>query len=758
MRIDELNLNKKTLERLKDNFENVEELSDFFVAKGITALREKCKIGHKTISSSLLPELYGLGYIPPLWQQKEKEIGCKLLTSKQVEKELGIHSRSIQKIINSGHVGQGDFFLVGEELTAPSYQIYAFREDKIDILKSKYDSTLTDISLELGMKLGSVSYLLRKYLSEEEFKEACLTRNRWNRSWINDNKEMILERTEKVYRPKESDYTNLIGDDLTELVDCYITYRLENHEIVVLETNYANEKLKSSAVKAHRKFLINCLYKIKCNQAEIPDYWQRGEDLAFRKLSLEEQEKIKQISFDVYMFNKNDTEAISKGSTSDYFKFKQVQEIKPFVMYVLMMREEDYHQKLEQSLESDDEDFDLQKEWAKLKVAHNRILKALKHQVPNKRPEPSYKRSKFYASRQQVVQCLNAVKMNWHMISPIKPYTQLILGFFTAIRPAEMAKLKIENHLDIEQNNEHQDYGLLKKYLIKMNHQGKAEFIRTEIDNPEGWSRIWITKDIAKGEYSPSPEYGTLMVPRAAECLNDYLKWLYKQNISSKGKGLLFRPSEMHPYDPYASARTMLDWIHRYKYKMFKGVLSEDEIKDFTYYVARRTGNNLIVQTFISDQRINEYKLRAAEVHCRHEMKQEMRENEKVFIAPKGKTNSDFYQEPIPLWNYYQVLKPTLHFPFDKQDLFEWEKKNNDPHLNQFHELQNTNNNQTVEIDEMLSILSDKLDILRKHDTALEAGYKGESRINKIAEIKKQMDELLEEKNYMKGNHFKDGL
>ncbi|MGG3269850.1 hypothetical protein ABEP16_13135 [Priestia aryabhattai] len=747
MKIDELNLSKRSIQGISQHFETVEKLVEFYLKHGRLALQKRCNLGYKTIRDKLLPQLNELGYIAPSWEQKEMEIGCKLLTAHQVEKELGIHLRSLPKIFESGHITDKDYFIVGEEINAPSYQKYAFREDKIKSLKSKYNSTLTNIAAELGVAMDSVSYLLNRYLSKEEFREASLTAKRWNRSWVVANWGTILERAERYHIPKESDYGELIGTELTELIDNYITYRLENDEIEVLGISYTKNKMRKTTVKTHQKFLVNCLYKIKCNIAQIPNYWFR-EVLAFRRLTLEEKEQVKKVSYDAFHFNKQDSEAITKGVNSEYKRWRQIKDLRPFLMYVLMLREEDYNKKLEKSLDEDLANFDSQKEWAKLKIAHTRIQKALKHKISVSRPKPSYKRGKIFASRQQLVNCINAVEKNLHIVSPLKHATQLMMGFFSGIRPIELANLRIDMHLDIEDNVTHPDFGFMKRYIFKINNRGEAIMERTSIDDLNGWSRIWITEDIAKGGYSPSPSYGTLLVPRATERLNDYLKWLYKQNNAAKGKGFLFRPSDLHPFDPYSTAKIMTEWISKYRKRMFEGIFTDSEIETFTYYVTRRTVSNLIAKrTYISEQQINEWRLRVAELHCRHGIENE----EELFLTPKGKTNEDYYQEDVPLRMYYSVLKHALDFPFDEVELLEWEKKNNPigvmdfnakidkALLNKEEELFPPNDQHdvpstTVEnINEKLNDLHENLNLLRKQSTAAKAGYKGKARLEKIS-------------------------
>jgi hypothetical protein len=760
MVLNELKLQQRTIQKLNENFKTIEELVEFYLEYGLVALRDKCACGYTTLRDSLLPQLVELGYLPPSWQQKEQEIGCKLLTCQQMEKELGIHLSSIPQILESGYFKEGEYFVVGEDITAPLYQSYAFRKDKIDELKGKYDSTLSNIASELLLDMGYLSYHLKRYLSEDEMKEACLTQKRWNRDWIISNWNMILSRAERAYKPSPSDYSELVGKELTNLVNKFIEYRSENDEVQFLETSYTKSKMNKSAVESTRKFLMRCLYKIKCYAAQIPEYWKR-EGLAFRKLTPEEQNKVKNIPFDVFHFDKENMEAVLKGLTSDYKKWQDAKELKPFLMFVLMLKEDEYNKKLEESFEYGSEGFDSQMEWAKLKVAHNRIQKALKHKVSTKRPKPSFTRKKIYGSRYQVVSCINAVEKNFHMMNPIIHSTQLSLAFFSAIRPNEMRELEIEKHLDIEANSEHPDFGLLKRYVLKTNSFGEDVLERTNIDDPNGWSRIWITEEICKGEYSPSPHYGTLLVPRMAERLNDYLEWLYEKCPTLKGEGYLFRPDLLFPKDPYSTSKTMTQWIADYRKTIFTGIFPEGDVDNFTYYTTRRTCNNLIAnRTFINDHQINEWRFRVAEIHCRHGMDDE----EDMFIKPKTRTNKVHYQEQVPLKAYFNVLNHALNFPFDETELINWEKGNDSSAFSDAKRIKgedniqedlveedvNKNKKQSKNIEKIngkISELYNDLNLLRKPSEASKAGYKGKERINKITELKKQIQELEKSKN-----------
>lgn len=677
--VEELGLHVKTEEKLKNNgFLYAEDVADHLVKHGIMDFIRKTKMQKIAVYKQIKPKLvlFGVWNVPTV-EEKEAEIGMKIISTDDAAKMLMVGPKTVIELVEDGTIARDHYFICGEEVTAyQKTQKYVFIEEKVLDLAKKYNSSLRAIAKKLNVDESSISLVLKRDLTDEEMKVARLSAYQWNEAWIVENYKEIEMRANQRLRSSVTTYDEMISE-LIELIEEYFDFRMKNKEIIFDGVVYINVSYsKDARVDEYRRILYRSFYKVKCARVGIDGFFERnGKQKRLRSLSKEEQEKVQEYQLDIRTLKAEDISAIvsnieGNGKTNYFLPLKGL------LYYVLMKEEQKYLENLEISLNDDSVVFDANKEWAKIKAMKGRFDYSLNHgDMPKQRGKttPENRKDKIFATRKQIVRCNYIISCNAipkkkstskGLRSPIKYATQMLIGFLAGVRPVEMHQMLIEKHLDIEKNPENPNYGYLKKYKF-VSVGTESIFKETNRDDLEGWGRLFISEEISKGGYSPSPSYGTLLVPRLVDQINDYLKWLYAKNPESKGRGYLFRVNDRNPDLAYSRPAQLFDWLPRARFAF--DFLKEEQIKDFTYYETRHTVNNLIVnRTMVEDPQVNERKQRAAEMHCRHSMEDS-----------GSKINIGHYQEELPLYFYHSVINTALNFPFDAEELLAWEKKNN---------------------------------------------------------------------------------
>ncbi|MBT2636434.1 hypothetical protein [Bacillus sp. ISL-39] len=674
MLVDDLEIHKKTKTALKKSgFETLEDIAKAYQEKGNAAFSSD------RVKSKIVPVLYDKGILKQLPSQEELEVQLQtsLLGLAEAARQTGINHVTLTELLEADRIPRDCYYVRGVDVITKAHSFtYLFHKDKFFNFMNKF-STLTSISKELNVSKDLLSKLLSTQLDEDQLSKVKLHLQHWDREWIKQNYLKLINNRTEAKRGNGTNYYEYFSDDLQVLVDNYFEYRIKNDEITFDGVVYFSQRIKKqTTLESVKPKLVRSLYKILCGRANIKNFWDTvGNTKTYRSLTIEEESELLSVEFDPIKFDEEDAKFMVAGIESDTYKWKIAAEMKPFLYYALMLAEDEYYKKLDLKDAGELPDFDSMAEKEKLFRFKRRIDKALKTDIPVKPPKKmKTAHRKVFATRSQLVQTFLSTltnKMSHRMRYPIKNAVMILIGFLAGVRPVELWKLEIDKHLDIEKDPSHPDFGLLKKYRIERISGLNADFVRTSIDDPEGWSRLWISEGISKGTYSPSPEYGTLLVPRLVNRINEYLIWLY--NLSPKeykGQGFLFRCDEKNPFKEYAKTLSLTKWIWKVR-NDFSDFLSETEIKNFSYYETRHTVNNLIVnRTLIEDKQLNDWKKRVAEVHCRHEMGDE---DEKA----KSRINEFHYQEDVPLWVYYSVIKESLDFPFSKTELIKWEKIHN---------------------------------------------------------------------------------
>jgi hypothetical protein len=672
MLVEETDLHFKTKHALKKaGYQTIDEVADAYVEMGNTAFSSK------RLVNTLLPFLYKNGFLEKLPSHKELEekVGSRLLGIKDAAETVGMDPETLFRITKSGKISRDCYYVRGIDVITRAHNIiYLYHEENFLSLFNKY-SSLTSISKELNTNQDQLWSLLNKKLNTNEIERIRLAPQHWDKDWILDNYLSLIQKRSEDKRGNGANYSELFSDELNNLIEEYFDYRLKNDEISFEGIAHFTQKFKKkSTVDDLKVKLIRYLYKILCGRAGIENFWKK-EGNFYRSLTIEEETKLLAVVFDPLTFDEIDAKNMVAGINSENTRWKHAAEIKPFLYFALMNAEDEYYNNLDKKDSGILSDFDGIAEKEKLFRQKRRIDKSLKTDIPVKPPKKvKSANKKVFATRIQLAEIFQKIwlnKLSHQLRSSVKCSVMILIGFLAGVRPVELWKLEIDKHLDIEKDPSHPEFGLLKKYHIKRQHGMHADFYRTSIDDPNGWSRLWVSEDISKGTYSPSPEYGTLLVPKLVDAINHYLKWVYKKSPSQfKGKGFLFRADVKNPFLEYSQVISLTKWIWKVK-KDFTEILNEDEIKNFSYYETRHTVNNLIAnRTLIDDPQLNDWKKRVAEIHCRHEIGDD---NDKS----KSRINEFHYQEDVPLWVYYSIIKDSLDFPFSINKLIEWEKVHN---------------------------------------------------------------------------------
>lgn len=219
--------------------------------------------------------------------------------------------------------------------------------------------------------------------------------------------------------------------------------------------------------------------------------------------------------------------------------------------------------------------------------------------------------------------------------TPLKYSAMLALSCFALFRSDELLNLRIE---DLNPNRD----GFLDLHDY---HGGK-------------FGKIPALKGTRK--HLP-PNHSILLVPRAVEILNLYLAELYANHPELKGVGYLFRPTskEGNPDAKYLNAKSMFSWLEKNKQYLFGDIFSAEQLNELTYNDFRRAGISLLSKkTFFQDPALEECKQDVVAFQARH---------------VKEQRETGQHPEELTLDIYAKVIDAAFNFPFDKDELEQWE-------------------------------------------------------------------------------------
>jgi hypothetical protein len=585
-------------------------------------------------------EQYGFGRA-----QLEKKYG-DIISLVDAANLLGYNTTTdLKNMLNKGVFNSFQFTLeIGKESLPKSgnESHLVFIKDRILKFKEDYKS-LTAIAKEFGFNEKS----LFRYNAIGKLDEARLDPQlkRFNVQWIKNNYLTIREEGIKKRRDKTSGvqkaYFSLLGKELQEWINRYLDHRKE-FVIHFHGTQFKPFETKD-AWKEHKAELGRLFYFAICAKSDIHGYWVIEKEPGYRNLTHEEIAEFNPLRFDLLQFSSNNLIAMLKGKESKHAKYAVRKYLKPFLWYVLQQMKNDVNEReLIERVSLDTERAHMQR-WAEqledLFISYTPIPPRQGNKFT--RQSHGLRNKSIFLIRSQIVKLFNTILWDSSMRDPLKFATMILLAFLAVIRPNELRQVKIGEHLVVDKET-----GLVKMF---------------DIDGLQ-YGRLIITEEISKKGQSPSGDYDILLVPNLVRVINIYLKRRYEKYPDTKGKGYLFRPEdkEGEPEFPYSDSGTMFSWLYDHKSK-FSEFFTDHEMKYFSSYDTRHTGNNLIVnKTFFNDSMLDQLKNVVAKYHCRH-------------WGDFG-INEGFYQEGFTEEMYAEIIHGALGFPLEVKELMEWEK------------------------------------------------------------------------------------
>jgi integrase len=413
----------------------------------------------------------------------------------------------------------------------------------------------------------------------------------------------------------------LLNKEQQSLIEEYIKFRRMGGKVIF--ENFRSKKWVANENKTLmliKKSISTLFVIIICGRTGMEVCYKKD----FSLLSKSEQELFNPEGFDPLSINKYDYFFLSAGRKTEtligYFN-----KIRWFFYWLLSKIDE------EESLSPQD-----------YYTVRKRILSFLQQFPRTLKDRPTneiiVKQEKAYLTREQLI----LVKQLF--LESIKGKTQLrdatawqLMGT-SGVRPEEMLSLRIEYFL-LDENG-----------YLKLNELGFGE--------------LALPTHASKGGYSPShPIYRTLIPSETVTQLNKYLSNLYRSaGINNpKGIGFLFRPDPLNPDIPFKK-NFFHNAIKKIRPKLH--FLTEEQKKDFNSKTARRSMNNLIngYSVRLVDERLNG---RIQEVAANYQMRHK----------PKGETVWEkHYTDLISKEEFYSVINQTINFPWNYDQLKEWEE------------------------------------------------------------------------------------
>ncbi|MFC7685784.1 hypothetical protein [Ureibacillus sp. GCM10028918] len=590
---------------------------------------------------------------------------------------------------------------------------YVLKKDKA-IEFAENCKSLGDIAKEMNISYS----IFQNYSLAGNFDVARMSRTRWNKKWITENfmkiKESLRKNAKKNVQENANTLWQLLAEEHRKLISEYIEYRKDS---TVIFTKYARYEafLTKDAFIYHRDVLTRIFYSIICARSGLKNYWVTTDSgFGYRSLTEEELPQYDPSLFQLDDLKESDIQAISHGRKSPRTRMNYKNTFLGLFYYTLMRKKEKINERANTS-----SDYKPETDFAALVWKADFIEEAFEKYLPVNRKQMRLTTSRsVYLNRQVVAALVRRVLENdsGKLQYPLKCAAMFALAFFGIIRPVELWRLKIE---DLQPN---QKTGLL------------------ELKDIHGYqfARITIQSEISKMNLSPSGPYGLLLVPRAVRIVNHYLSELYEKYPEHKGTGYLFRPytDEFNPNAQYANAKTMFEWVSNNK-SMFADILSTEQLKNFSSYDTRHTGNNLIAnETFFNDPKLEQSKEKVAEYHARHKgIKSVNREN---------------YQAHLTENIYATIINAALNFPLDKNELEEWEEDmSRKATHNQMEENQKDHKCEAEldELDEEISKLNEELKQLGKVSYYKKLGLSNDERIARAKKLQEEVRNLTAKKN-----------
>jgi hypothetical protein len=621
------------------------------------------------------------------FDEAEKKYGKLLLIQEatsyfKTAKNDGISWRVLKKIFLKGYFK--DCFLrpfedvMPHRSTVDAYVIYERVKD--GILIDEHFTSLTNISKMIGVTRNTLTnWKTSGYIDLEE---AQISAKYWDIKWFQENAERLLLKHKKNITASNSSIPILEilhhhgANEIVNYIKEYTNFLLGGGSFSLNDGGKKGGKKPSNPelfVKTTHTLLGWLWYKIICGRSGIENYWEMDRLGQYRALSKEEWELFDPSLFDFHDFNAADVQNAIRGykGTNAYDRINKY--FKPFMWYVFKRKKQELRDirrtvfLSQQATPEIKEEFDVKKEL--LEILEEDIEMAFKT-VSSIRPEVDEKdeRPAIHLEREQILLAGSNI-MKARFVDSLKRKTIFYTGCFTGIRNFELANLKIQDFV-LDEN------GLLQRFELSPETEYVTEtnmIIGPSVPTDKNTGYGLLKIKISKGDYSPSPKFGTYIAPSLVTQINSYLQYIYRKHPHTVGLGYLFRFKDSVPNIRYTS-NGLVSWISANR-DLIVDFLPFQKRKFFSYYDVRHTAANLIINQTHLDKKLEKHQVRAAELHVRHDMKN--RSSRKPLILRRYASSANAEQ-------YFKIMQEAFDFPINlkgKRDdipyenLYDWEIK-----------------------------------------------------------------------------------
>ncbi|NRD80142.1 hypothetical protein HPT25_22655 [Bacillus sp. BRMEA1] len=495
---------------------------------------------------------------------------------------------------------------------------------------------------------------IRKFIREGKLTQPdhLIGTNRWDIEQVIYDIAQLTKKHQKnmeeCYERKSINWFSLLSPLIQEMLDDYLRerqkgngFRWENvtcYDYPILTRDKDRERLK----KDLSRYLVKIIAGKEISGEKLievvpsQDESIKNKRNNFRILSEKDANVIKRKAskFDLFQLTVEDIRILLQGylPTTQYTVSKT---FSPFLYFLMSKWETKYplHRIVS------DETYKMEYWETRTNLYHAREY------LPKKEPKipKSKMRKKAFFLRYEIIRVFEAIKATGKRRYPVKMWRRnavmWMVGCFAGIRPEEIRELRLEHFLLDEKT------GLLKTV------------------NERGYGLLFIPELVSKGAYSPSHEYGTLIVPLLVELINEYLEKVLYTTQKERGVGYLFRNS-FKMGDPEAILKHPTNWISEIKDTLNEIDEEMEEMwKIFQFKSSRHSLNDLFDKTHLNYTTLNEYKKRAGQIQMRHD------------VNKQGGTIGDkHYSSEIPKGCFYFCVDEILNFPWNKDALELWEK------------------------------------------------------------------------------------
>jgi integrase len=754
----------------------------------------------KSLSKHDIKNLKGVGYASykqiinelitrkvwdtPTVQEKEKQIGCKIFTPKEAESffpklEVG----DIIAFLEKSHLRE-NYFVVGEDVIISSDEVGGIHRTKFFLPKNWLDSIkinwleLLDICNEYGYNLQ----IIKQFANDGLLDSALMYKDIYDKQIVNQivheiaiqqcvnlsefmnknetewsslkafademgynyqtlvkystqgllqsarisetlwDKKILQKLIPKIASDKrlnmvghgKKDYFGMLNQQQQDLINGYIEHKTNGTGTIYVSghIHYSKKFSNQKVAEKNRQEIAYCFYRIICHKSGIDNYWEMNESnfRNLRSLTPEELVRFNPDLFNPLDFCSEDMVALQKG-WKEGTKLTHKWATKPF-FYWLLMEEELRVKKLLKAKSPL-----AVEEQMQLEIRKNDIFDAFIIYTPVGKQSLQIaeedKNISIFLKRDQIIRLYRTVRFKGvlnGLRDPIKYATMLMMGFLTGVRPGEMIKLQLKDFW-IDQST----------FLLKT--------------DEDGYGILNIPSDKSKGGYSPShPVLKTLLPPRLVELLNAYINEFLLERVPHYYGEETYLFCANHQINlPYKKQNGIGRWIPKIKKSIDFLTPEEQKVfeEHFNYYDTRHTVYNLIVKyTTLSNRDLDKWQDRAAQIHCRHDISKK-----------NGNMGWKHYSEDIDLETYKYIIDSALNFPWDLEELKEWEMNNSSMISQNSIQVSNEENktdfNQNIPEAVTERIIEIKNDLLRiKNEIKTLNNTKGLSTFEKIEKAK----------------------